>query len=109
MVVMVSSISSSRLERFSGLQVGRIFGYRVRGQLGLLTIAPSYSILSIEAGGAGAEPPCGYLSQARWACLYARWLFLRANFGELRVCELRRILLPRTSVNKCRGLFEDVH
>jgi hypothetical protein len=32
---MVRSILSSRLERFSGLQDGRIFGYRARGQLGL--------------------------------------------------------------------------
>jgi hypothetical protein len=64
----------------------------------LLTIASSYSILSIEAGGAGAQPPCGYLSQARWACLYARWLFLRANFVELRKAEVRRIPIPRTRV-----------
>jgi len=33
---MVSSNSSSRLERFSGLQAGRIFGYPSRGQLGLV-------------------------------------------------------------------------
>src|SRR5215203_4420066 len=66
----------------------------------LLTIAPSYRILSIEAGGAGAQPPCSYLSQARWAYLYARWLFLGANFVELRLRELRRITIPRTSVNK---------
>src|SRR5215210_7870397 len=35
MMVMVRSILSSRLEGFSGLQDGRIFGYRGRGQLGL--------------------------------------------------------------------------
>src|SRR5215208_7405673 len=75
----------------------------------LLTIAPSYSILSIEAGGAGAQPPCGYLSQARWACLYARWLFLRANFGELRVCELRRTPCMRTSENSVNAKFALFH
>jgi monovalent cation/hydrogen antiporter len=37
MMVMVRSILSSRLERFSGLQDGRIFGYRARGQLGLIS------------------------------------------------------------------------
>src|SRR5215204_6631508 len=31
---------------------------------------------------------------------YARWPFLGANFLELRACELRRITLLRTSVNK---------
>src|SRR5215218_2209482 len=62
----------------------------------LLTIAPSYRILSIEAGGAGAQPPCGYLSQARWAYLYARWLFLgrtsensvMAKFAFWAFCEV---------------------
>ena len=32
--------------------------------------------------------------------MYARWPFLRANFAERRTYELRRIPLPRTSVNK---------
>jgi hypothetical protein len=54
--------------------------------------------------------PSGHLSEARRASLYARWLFLpctrtsenagRTNFSELRQCELRRITLPRTWVNK---------
>src|SRR5215210_1912615 len=38
MMVMVRSILSSRLEGFSGLQDGRIFGYRGRGQLGLVRV-----------------------------------------------------------------------
>jgi hypothetical protein len=37
-MVMVRSILSSRLERFSGLQDGRIFAHRGRGQLGLSRI-----------------------------------------------------------------------
>src|SRR5215217_9424467 len=74
----------------------------------LLTIAPSYSIQSIEAGGDGAEPPCGYLSQARWACFYmlggcssgrTSENSVYANFGELCKVEiqLRRIPISRSS------------
>jgi hypothetical protein len=32
--------------------------------------------------------------------LYARWLFLKATFLDLRLDEVRRINLPRTRVNK---------
>src|SRR5215211_3020881 len=58
MVVMVSSISSSRLERFSGLQVGRIFGYRVRGQLGLDKVSLARGSL---------REPCSAPPETRWS------------------------------------------
>ena len=45
--------------------------------------------------------PHGYFSQAWWAISYARRLLpCWANFGELRLGEVRRIPIPRTSVNK---------
>src|SRR5215217_4277905 len=98
-------MSSAMMKTMLGLAVGTPVFLRLLHEMPkesrmirpapLLTIAPSYSIQSIEAG--GAQPPCGYLSQARWAYLYARWLFLGANFRKLSYDEVRILGILRTS------------
>jgi hypothetical protein len=49
--------------------------------------------------------PDGHLSEGRLASLYARRLFLSANFRDPREGEVRRISILRTSVHNPRICF----
>jgi hypothetical protein len=67
---------------------------RVRNQMGKESARPQALLYVVPK----------VCASAIWPFLYARWLFLVANFGELRQGEVRRIHLPRTWMNRLGGL-----